>query len=102
MIHSSIQLYLPQILELFKKNKIKNAYFFGSVVTDNFNDKSDVDFLVNFNDGIEPLEKGELWWNLHDSLRDSLNREIDLVSESAIKNPYFLKAINETKVKIYG
>jgi len=48
------------------------------------------------------LERGELWWQLHDALRQSLNREIDLLNESALKNPYFIKEVNKTKIAIYG
>ena len=102
MIHPTLQAYMPEVIALLKKHKIKSAYVFGSVLTDRFNEQSDVDFLVNFKDGLEPLERGKLWWDLHDSLRDSLKREVDLLSERALKNPYFIKELNETKVKIYG
>ncbi len=86
----------------FKKHKIEKAYIFGSAVTGNFNEDSDLDFLVKFEKGIEPLEKGELWWNLHDTLRDFFNREIDIVTEKSLKNPYFIKELEETKELIYG
>lgn len=102
MLHQSFQPYLPRVIELLKKHKIKNAYVFGSVLTDRFNEESDVDFLVNFQDGLDPLERGELWWNLHDVLRDTVNREIDIVTETSLKNPYFIEELNETKLKIYG
>ena len=36
------------ILELCKKHKVKNLYAFGSVLTDHFNDESDIDFIVDF------------------------------------------------------
>jgi len=39
---------------------------------------------------------------LHDKLRDYFNREIDLITEKSLKNPYFIKEINETKKLIYG
>jgi uncharacterized protein len=61
-----------------------------------------LDFLINFQDGLDPLERGELWWNLHDSLRESVHREIDLVSEKSLKNPYFIQEVNKTKIIIYG
>ena len=102
MIHPSMQPHLTQVTELFKKHKIANAFFFGSVLTDKFDENSDVDFLINFQENIDPLERGELWWDLHDRLRDTLNREVDLVSESSLKNPYFIETQNNTKVKIYG
>ncbi len=102
MINPALQKYLPVVGELFEKYKIKEAYVFGSVIKENFDEKSDIDFLINFQENLDPLERGELWWNLHDSLRDILKREIDLVSESSLKNPYFIKELNNTKIKIYG
>ncbi|MFN0048880.1 MAG: nucleotidyltransferase family protein [Cytophagales bacterium] len=102
MIHENIQPYMPKLVELLEKHKIKSAFFFGSVLTENFHEKSDLDILVNFQEGLNPLERGELWWNLHDSLRDNVHREIDLVSEKSLKNPYFIQEVNRTKVIIYG
>jgi len=102
-VKTSINIYLPLIISLFEKHKIKDAYLFGSAITDKFDEQnSDVDLLVNFIDGIDPLEKGELLWNLRFSLEDSLNRPIDLFTETSLKNPYFMEEINETKLKIYG
>jgi uncharacterized protein len=39
---------------------------------------------------------------LHDELRDLFNREIDLVTERSLKNPYFINELNETRFLIYG
>jgi hypothetical protein len=36
MIYSQIQYYLTQVIELFKKHKIKNVYVFGSVLSGKF------------------------------------------------------------------
>ena len=102
MINTSLQPHLPLIISLFEKHKIKDAYLFGSALTDRFNAKSDVDFLVNFDKNLDPLEKGELLWSLRFSLEDNLNRNVDLITESSLKNPYFIEEINEKKIKIYG
>ena len=102
MIHSSIQAYLPQVIELFVKHKIRSAYVFGSVLTDNFNKQSDVDFLVNLLDGLDPVDAGEHLWDLEFELSDLLHRKIDLLTERSLKNPYFIKELNKTKVPIYG
>lgn len=93
---------MNQLIMLFKAHKIEKAYVFGSALSDNLKPDSDVDFLITFQNGIEPLERGELWWNLHDTLRDLLKREIDLVTESSLKNPYFINQLNKTKQLIYG
>jgi len=102
MINDSLQPHIPLIISLFEKHKIKNAYLFGSALTDKFDEKSDVDFLLNFNEDLDPLEKGELLWSLRFSLEDDLNRPIDLIMESSLKNPYFIEEVNAKKQKIYG
>ncbi len=99
---SSILSKIENLDKFFAKHKVEKAYIFGSVVTDKFDKNSDIDLLVKFKSGIPPLEKGELWWNLHDVLRDYLKREIDLVTEESLKNPYFIKELNQTKQLIYG
>ena len=91
-----------RITEIFKNHKVEKAYVFGSFLSENFNDKSDIDFLIRFEEGIAPLEKSELWWNLHDTLRDFFNREVDIITENSLKNPYFIKELNDTKKLIYG
>ncbi len=102
MIHPSIQPYLPQVIELLKKHKIKNAYFFGSVLSEQFSPTSDVDFLVNLQEGLDPVDAGEHLWNLEDELRNLLNRNIDLLTERSLKNPYFIYQLNKTRFSIYG
>jgi predicted nucleotidyltransferase len=102
MINVFLRPHLPLIISLFEKHKIKDAYIFGSATTNRFSEKSDIDFLVNFIDDLDPLEKGELLWSLRFSLEDDLNRPVDLITESSLKNPYFIEELNETKQKIYG
>ena len=87
---------------IFKKHKIDKVYLFGSVLTNEYSKDSDIDFLIKFQDNLNPLEKGELWWSLHDTLRLYFNREIDIVTEKSLKNPYFIKELNKTKQLIYG
>ncbi len=93
---------IDTIRQFFKNHKIEKAYVFGSAANENFDENSDIDFLIKFKAGLDPLEKGELWWNLHDTLRDFFNREIDIVTENSLKNPYFIKELDKTKKLIYG
>lgn len=39
---------LPEIIDVCKRHKVVKLYLFGSVLTDNFNENSDVDFLIDF------------------------------------------------------
>lgn len=101
-MYSKLTEYKAELQSVFEQHKVIYAYVFGSATSTNFNNESDVDFLVKFSDNLEPLEKGELWWNLHDSLRNLLKREIDIVTESSLKNPYFIEELENTKQLIYG
>ncbi|MCL2596396.1 MAG: hypothetical protein FWD66_01790 [Paludibacter sp.] len=38
-VKTPINIYLPLIISLFEKHKIKDAYLFGSVLTDKFDEK---------------------------------------------------------------
>jgi uncharacterized protein len=60
---------------------------FGSVVRDDFSEKSDIDILVDFNRpvGIEFID-------LADLLENKLQKKVDLVSRNGIKEKYY-KAI---------
>lgn len=102
MIHQSIQPYLPKVIELFEKHKITSAYVFGSVITDKFNEQSYLDFLVNIQDDLDPVETGGHLWDLTYELEDLLKRSVDLLTERSLKNPYFIKQVNDTKFSIYG
>ncbi len=93
---------IKEIETLFKNNKVEKAYAFGSAMSTEFSDKSDIDFLINFNPSLSPIEKGENWFNLYHSLKLLLQREVDLVREEDIKNPFLLKSINKNKFLIYG
>jgi predicted nucleotidyltransferase len=86
---------------LCEKHKVAKLYAFGSVLTSDFNDESDVDFLVDFNKNqIENF--GANFFELLFSLEDLFCRKIDLIEREAIRNPYFKEDVEETKLLIYG
>jgi uncharacterized protein len=92
---------LPQVVRLLKSHKVKRAYAFGSTVNGLFTIDSDIDLLIAFEDNIDPVEYGELYFDLVDQLEVLLQRSVDLVTEPSLKNPYFIKEMNETKVPLY-
>lgn len=81
--------------------KVKHLYAFGSAVTDKFNSESDIDFLVDFYP-LNSIDYADNYYDLKFALESMLNRKIDLLEEKALKNPYFLKAIENSKQLIYG
>ena len=59
----------------------------GSVLTDKFNDKSDIDLLVDI-DSNDPLDYADYYFNLKFALQELIKRPIDLLESKAMKNPY--------------
>jgi uncharacterized protein len=96
-----IEKHNKDIENLCKTHKVKSLYAFGSVLTDKFNNESDVDLIVDF-EKQDVLDYGDNYYSLKFSLEKVLNRSVDLLEEKAIKNPYFLKNLNQSKVLIYG
>ena len=101
-----IELNLQRIIDLCRKHKVKSLAVFGSILTDRFNDKSDVDLLVDFEDydrdNPQDFDYVTNFFDLQDSLESVLNRKVDLVVGSSLRNRYFINAVNRTKQVIYG
>jgi len=93
--------YKNKIVELCEKHRVKHLFVLGSVLTDNFSNESDIDFLVDINSK-DPFTYAENYFNLKFELEDLLNRKIDLLEERALKNKYFIDNINNSKQLIYG
>ena len=92
---------IEQIKQLCKEFRVKNFSVFGSVLTDNFSADSHIDFVVDFEEN-NPIKYTDLYFQLKDKLEQILMRPIDLIEERGIKNPFFRKEIEESKVVIYG
>ena len=89
------------IESLCKSHNVKKLYAFGSVVTENFNDKSDVDLIVSFGN-VSLLEYADNYFDLKFSLENLFKRQVDLIEEKAIKNPYFKTQVETKRKLIYG
>jgi len=89
------------ITKLCKTHNVKSLYAFGSVLTEKFNMENDIDLIVEFQP-LDVLDYADNYYDLKFSLETILKREIDLLEEKAIKNPYFRKTINRNKQLIYG
>ena len=90
-----------ELINLCKSLKIQRMNVFGSVVSGKFNKDSDIDLLISFSDGLSVDEYTNNYFTLHYKLRELFNRNIDIVTERTLSNPYFIESINETKELIY-
>jgi predicted nucleotidyltransferase len=89
------------IKNLCETHNVDKLYLFGSATTTKFSEDSDIDFLVKF----KPFDLKLYFVNYIDfksKLKDLLRREIDLLEEQTLKNPYLISSIEENKELIYG
>ena len=92
---------MDKIIALCKKYKVSKLFVFGSILTNRFNKENDVDFIVNF-DKAQVTDYFSNFFDLKYALEDVLGREVDLLEEQTIKNPYLKKNVDATKTLIYG
>lgn len=83
-----------------QKWRITEFSLFGSVLRDDFRPDSDVDVLVSFapDAGHSLLEIVQM----RNELVDLFGRNVDLVQEKALKNPFRRREILSTKEVVYA
>jgi predicted nucleotidyltransferase len=91
---------IDTLIRLCKEHKVKELYNFGSILTSKFNDRSDIDFLVQF-DNVDILEYTDNYFDFKEKLEKLLGREIDLLENQAIRNPIFRKVLDRDKKLVY-
>ena len=89
-----------KLADLCEKHKVKTLYLFGSILTDKFNDTSDIDMLIQFSQ-IDVLAYFDNYMDLKDALENLFQRDVDLVEYQAIKNPIFRQVIEREKKMVY-
>lgn len=101
-MHPVIEDELEELHRLCERYKVKRLEVFGSAVSGKFDpETSDLDFLVEYQD-LEPGENAEAYFGLVEDLESLFGREVDLVMTSAIKNKYFLEAIQPWRTELYA
>ncbi|MDE7408634.1 MAG: nucleotidyltransferase domain-containing protein [Muribaculaceae bacterium] len=98
-----IEINIQRIYELCTLYKVKSLAVFGSILTDRFNEQSDVDMLVDFEStDHERFDYVSNYFNFRDALERLFNRKVDLIEEKGLRNKYFIANVNRTKQIIYG
>lgn len=97
-----VKQHVQEIESLCRKCHVQRFEVCGSAATDKFDEKtSDLDFLVEF----LPLEEGQYadaYFDLLFALQELFDRPVDLVMPEAIKNRYFLQAVNQHRETLYA
>ena len=92
---------IDQIKSLCKKYDVKRFSAFGSVTREDFNDDSDIDLIVDFKE-TDPIKYTDLYFQFKENLENLLQRQIDLIEERGLRNHFFKKELDKTKIQIYG
>lgn len=96
-----IETYKNELISLCKRYDVKVMYVFGSAVTSDFSQSSDVDILISFND-ISFEKYTDNYFELHKELESLFQRKVDLLTERSLKNQYFIESIEKTKQLLYA
>ncbi|MDX1584872.1 MAG: nucleotidyltransferase domain-containing protein [Thermoanaerobaculia bacterium] len=89
-----------QLEKLCRKFAVEALYLFGSATTDDLDEESDLDFLVRF-EPAQPKIRADRYFGLLAALRELFGKEIDLVEDGAVDNPYLLQSIQSSRQLIY-
>ena len=92
-----------EISELCRAHHVRKLTLFGSAVRDDFDpERSDVDFLVEFEPSLEVISYAENYFSLIRSLETLVSRRIDLITDKYVKNPYLRRAIEAERINLYA
>jgi predicted nucleotidyltransferase len=92
---------LPELSSLCAKRRVRRLALFGSATSEGFvPDSSDIDFIVEF-EPMNPKAYADNYFGLLEDLECLFGVAIDLVEYAPIKNPYFKKEIDETRIVVY-
>ncbi len=95
-----IEQHKNEIIALCIKYKVNKLYVFGSVLTEKFNESSDIDILLQFN-GVDLYHYFDNYMDFKENMETLLKRKIDIVEKQAVRNPVFLQIINRDKQLVY-
>ena len=89
------------LARLCRQFRVERLELFGSAAKGSFQPySSDVDFLVTFADA-RPGTYADRYLGLLLALEQLFQREVDLVTERSIRNPFFRKAVEATRQLVY-
>ena len=98
-----IELNMDKIIALCKKYKVAKLWVFGSILTPRFNDRSDVDFLVDFDEEqIELLDYADNFFDFFHAIEEVIGRKVDMIVNKSIRNRFFRQEVDQTRKLIWS
>jgi predicted nucleotidyltransferase len=91
---------MDKIRKLCEQHKVSQLSVFGSILTNKFSENSDIDLLVDFSN-IDLQNYADNYFSLKQALEEIFRRQVDLLENKAIKNPYLRQSIEASKRLLY-
>ncbi len=90
----------PEIERICRRLPVKRLGLFGSALSKNFSQSSDIDVLVIF-DSSGNIDLFDKYFELKEQLEEIFKRDVDLVVDRKFKNPVLRESIDRTRIVIY-
>jgi len=90
-----------RVVALCQRYRVRRLGIFGSVLSPEFSDSSDLDVAVVF-DRVSPDGSFEQFMGLKESLEQLFDREVDLVAIDRVRNPVFARELRQAQEVIYA
>jgi predicted nucleotidyltransferase len=97
-----IEQHRADLERLCRQLPVARLELFGSATTGEFRSgDSDLDFLVEFRP-LAPRDRADAYFGLLHALEDLFRRPIDLVTQQAIQNRRFARAVDQQRTLLYA
>lgn len=93
---------IEELREVCRENSVAELYIFGSALSKEFSNQSDLDFAYVLKEDLSPIEYGDAFFGLMKGLESLFERNIDLVSYRVVKNPIFKQELDRTMKSLYA
>jgi predicted nucleotidyltransferase len=100
-MHELVEARRADIEALCRRLGVRRLDVFGSALGNSFTESSDVDVLVEF-DTSSHASRFDTYFALKEGLEQILEREVDIVTVTAIRNPYFLDEVLRNRENLYA
>jgi predicted nucleotidyltransferase len=101
IVHELIEACRADIEALCRQLGVRRLDVFGSALGDAFTEASDVDVLVDFT-ASSPAGPFDTYFALKEGLERILGRRVDLVTITALRNPYFIEEVMRNRENLYA
>jgi len=96
----NLKRHMPAIARICRKYPVKRLSIFGSALTPEFNRKSDIDLIVEY-DRKRVKSWSDAYFDLIMELEEHFKRPVDMMTEGPIRNMYFRKEVEKTRKLVY-